>query len=158
MALVILGFAAVALTRSVDTGTLIMGNLSFKQDTLMASNSGAEQAIAWLQANANNSTSTPTYPRGYYASSLDQLDATRQRTTGEGDNWPLIKWDNSCLGLTKPRTKPAKYFLSPARPSQRQSGAIDHHPPVLLGRRGGWHQPCLRPPAERQRPPANAAS
>ena len=50
MALVILGLGAVALTRSVDTGTLIMGNLGFKQDTLAASSSGAEQAIAWLQA------------------------------------------------------------------------------------------------------------
>jgi Tfp pilus assembly protein PilX len=100
MALVILAFAAVALTRSVDTGTLIMGNLSFKQDAVMASSSGAEQAIGWLQNNANNALLDSDHnDLGYYASSLDALDPTGG-TTSANRPLALVNWDgNNCAGL-----------------------------------------------------------
>ena len=99
MALVILGLGAVALTRSVDTGTLIMGNLGFKQDTLAASSSGAEQAIAWLQANVAGSTLDSDIPAsGYYASSLDDIDPAANRTSAAAP-LPIINWDGACMGL-----------------------------------------------------------
>ncbi|TFZ08726.1 pilus assembly PilX family protein [Ramlibacter humi] len=99
MAMVVLGFAAVALTRSVDTGALIMGNLSFKQDTLQASNTGAEQAITWLQANVNNALlNADSAPNGYYAAMPARLDATGNRTSST-DKWTLINWDGDCLGV-----------------------------------------------------------
>jgi Tfp pilus assembly protein PilX len=97
MALVILGLGAVALTRSVDTGTLIMGNLAFKQDTMAASSAGAEQAIAWLQANTGSTLTVldsedPT--RGYYASAKDTLDPTGNRTSAT-NQLTLVNWDGS---------------------------------------------------------------
>ncbi len=99
MALVLLGLAAVALTRSVDTGTLIMGNLSFKQDTLQASNTAAEEAITWLQANAATSILEADSPTdGYYASTPTRLDITGNRTS-QADKWTLINWDGNCLGV-----------------------------------------------------------
>ena len=98
MALVILGFAAVALTRSVDTGTLIMGNLSFKQDTLFAGNSGTEQAIAWLGANiSGNSLDNDQPANGYYSSSLEKLDATGNKTSA-ANQLQLVNWDGNCMG------------------------------------------------------------
>jgi Tfp pilus assembly protein PilX len=98
MALVILGFGAVALTRSVDTGTLIMGNLSFKQDTLASSSVAAEEALAWLQANAPGATLNANIPeRGYYASSVDKLDPTGNNTTA-ANKLPLVNWDGLCNG------------------------------------------------------------
>jgi len=98
MALVILGFAAVALTRSVDTGVLIMGNLSFKQDTLFAGNVGAEQAIAWLGANVSgNALDNDAPASGYYSSSLEKLDATGNKTSA-ANQLQLVNWDGNCLG------------------------------------------------------------
>ena len=98
MSLVILAFAAVALTRSVDTGVMIMGNLGFKQDTIVAGSSGAEQAIAWLQANITGSALDDDIPaNGYYAASRDKLDPTGGHTSS-ANPLPLVKWDGSCQG------------------------------------------------------------
>ena len=48
IALVIMSLAAVALIRSVDTNTLIAGNLSFKQAATTSADAGTEAAIAML--------------------------------------------------------------------------------------------------------------
>jgi Tfp pilus assembly protein PilX len=106
MAMVILGFGAVALTRSVDTGTLIMGNLSFRQDAVMASSAGAEQAVTWLAANQTTLDPVTNQPllnsdvelKGYYASAIENLDPTGNRTSSTNP-LPIVKWDSSCMGL-----------------------------------------------------------
>lgn len=99
MALVILGFGAVALTRSVDTGTLVMGNLGFRQDAVVTSSSAAEEAIAWLQANqAGNKLNDDDTAKGYYASAIENLDPTATRTSAS-NKLPIVDWDGSCMGL-----------------------------------------------------------
>jgi type IV pilus assembly protein PilX len=99
MALVLLAFAAVALTRSVDTGTLIMGNLSFKQDTLQSSNPGTEEALTWLSANVNGTIlEADSAANGYYSSTSSRLDATGNKTSAT-DKWTLINWDGACQGV-----------------------------------------------------------
>ena len=50
IALVVMSLAAVALIRSVDTNTLIAGNLGFKQSATVSADSGVETAITWLNA------------------------------------------------------------------------------------------------------------
>jgi type IV pilus assembly protein PilX len=98
MSLVILGLAAVALTRSVDTGVLIMGNLGFKQDTVVSGGSGAEQAILWLQTNMSGSALDSDIPAsGYYAASRDKLDPTGGQTSA-ANPLPLVNWDGNCQG------------------------------------------------------------
>jgi type IV pilus assembly protein PilX len=49
--LVAMTLAGIAIMRSVDTATLIAGNLAFKQGTMQSSDSGIEQAYQWLLAN-----------------------------------------------------------------------------------------------------------
>lgn len=101
MALVILGFGAVALTRSVDTGTLVMGNLSFRQDAVMASSSGAEEAMKWLDANqVGAKLEADDTTKGYYARSIDKLDPIATRTTTT-DPLPIVNWDGKCMGLVE---------------------------------------------------------
>lgn len=100
MALVIMGFGAVALTRSVDTGTMIMGNLSFQQDAVIASSNAAEQAMAWLDANkAGTGLDKDVDDKGYYASHVDTLDVAANRTSGS-NKLPIVNWDGDCMGLT----------------------------------------------------------
>ncbi|MDD2893419.1 MAG: hypothetical protein PHF20_05775 [Halothiobacillaceae bacterium] len=50
VALVAMSLAAVALIRSVDTSTLIAGNLSFKQAATNSGDKGIEAAISWMAA------------------------------------------------------------------------------------------------------------
>lgn len=48
VALVAMSLAAVALIRSVDTSTLIAGNLSFKQSATNSGDNGIEAAVKWM--------------------------------------------------------------------------------------------------------------
>ncbi len=76
IALVVMSLAAVGLIRSVDTNTIITGNLSFKQSAVVSSDRGVETAISWLDttATANLLTlNTTSKPDGYHAT-FDDLD------------------------------------------------------------------------------------
>ncbi|GGC71199.1 pilus assembly PilX family protein [Undibacterium terreum] len=50
VALVTLMLAAIALVRTVDTSTVVAGNLAFKQAATTSGDGGYEQAIKWLTA------------------------------------------------------------------------------------------------------------
>ena len=90
--------AAVMLVRSVDTATLIAGNLAFQQNATRSGDGGTEAAIAWLTTVqvANSTTSAlsdPTHPfnvnnaaHGYYAS----LDPAKSLTSTSGSHF---NWD-----------------------------------------------------------------
>lgn len=91
IALVSLALASVALVRSVDTGTLVMGNLGLKQDATSASDQAAEAAITWITNNLAGSTlNNDNAAAGYYASSIEALDVTG----GSNDpNRALVDWN-----------------------------------------------------------------
>ncbi|MBI5430212.1 MAG: hypothetical protein HY938_07120 [Nitrosomonadales bacterium] len=86
IALVVMSLAAVALIRSVDTNTMIAGNLAFKQSTATSGDGGIENAIAMmatLEANnkALNVYSNAAHPfnvtvaaNGYYSNADPALD------------------------------------------------------------------------------------
>jgi len=65
--LVAMTLAGIAIMRSVDTATLIAGNLAFKQGTIQSSDNGLEQAYQWLLANRPTLTNTDL-GSGYYSS------------------------------------------------------------------------------------------
>lgn len=95
IALVSIMLAAVALVRSVDTNTIIAGNLAFQQAATRSTDTGAEAALVWLTAiQAANTGTNPTndiaHPfnqdnaaQGYYAS----LDPTISLTASGGFDW-----------------------------------------------------------------------
>ncbi len=90
VALLVISLAAVALIRSVDTATMIAGNLAFRQAATAAGDSGVEGAMAWLANTAatnaginimNNSPSVhplnvDTPASGYYSSLDPNLSVT----------------------------------------------------------------------------------
>ena len=88
IALVVMSLAAVALIRSVDTSTIIAGNLAFKQSATASADSGMESAIAWLASNPVTIADIPA--NGYYATSvadaktLVDVDANTKVATGSG--------------------------------------------------------------------------
>ena len=79
VSLVSIMLAAVALIRSVDTSTMIAGNLAFKQSATSSGDAGTEAALSWLSgvSNANSAKNVLTdtthafnitdATRGYYS-------------------------------------------------------------------------------------------
>jgi Tfp pilus assembly protein PilX len=98
--LVALSLAAVALIRSVDTGSTILGNLSFKQDTLLAADDASSQAIQWLSDNVGSATlQGDVAAQGYSASLIAKLDPTGTRTSDT--TRVVVDWDNNdCASYT----------------------------------------------------------
>lgn len=90
IALILMSLAAVGLIRMVDTSTLVVGNLAFKQSTTVAADRTAEEAITWLNANSGDLFNDKTAD-GYYASSLSALDITGNSTTAAR---ALADWKN----------------------------------------------------------------
>lgn len=84
--LVIMILAAVTLVRSVDTTTLVAGNLTFKQRATHAGDEGIRQAFLWLRdtatnnpANLNNTNAASGYYSTQHADDPNWNPAT---------NWP----------------------------------------------------------------------
>jgi Tfp pilus assembly protein PilX len=80
LTLVALSLAAVALVRSVDTASLVAGNLGFKQDSTAFAGQAAEQAIAWLDLNKiGNTLDSQIAASAYYPVAFANLDPTNNR-------------------------------------------------------------------------------
>jgi Tfp pilus assembly protein PilX len=131
IALVAMSLAAVALIRSVDTSTIIAGNLAFKQTATSSGDSGPEGAIAWLSNTANLNTSDPrvdplhpfnndNLATGYYSSinAAAPLDLFAAATWATGITAPAAGsyydaqgneyYDN---GHTKPTGNTVRYLI-----------------------------------------------
>ena len=67
--LVAMSLAGVALMRSVDTGTVVAGNMAFKQAAIMVADRGTQEATKWLADNSAGATLQSTdETRGYFSS------------------------------------------------------------------------------------------
>jgi len=111
--LVVLTLAAVALVRSVDTGTLVLGNLGFKQDATKSGDQGVEQAATWIIGTRTAGGEAALYAdgatgTGYWATSHDTVDPTgnnhantaRAVVDWEGNNcssYPSGSFGGGCL-------------------------------------------------------------
>lgn len=112
LALAALSLAAVALVRSVNTSSQVIGNLGFKQDATSAGSRATETAIGWILANptlldADNPAA------GYYATALDSMDPTG-RTTTAAKQLGLINWDSDGCAYATPGTFATCSLLSAA--------------------------------------------
>lgn len=95
IALVVMSLAAVALIRSVDTNTLIAGNLAFKQAATSSGDSGVERAVATL---------TATEAAMKAAGSNVYMDALNSFNVTNAANGYYSNADDSVLNLTDPAT------------------------------------------------------
>lgn len=107
--LVALLLATLALIRSVDTSTLLMGNLGFKQDATSSADQATRKAIDWLTLNSA-SLNLSVSKSGYYASTLELADdgTTVQqpvdvtgRQQASNASRQLVDWDgDGCKYMT----------------------------------------------------------
>lgn len=75
--LVAMTLAGIAVTRSVDTGNVIAGNVAFKQATLASADRGIQAAVAFLTAGSNNGNLIHNIPAsGYFSANANHTDWT----------------------------------------------------------------------------------
>lgn len=79
--LVVLALATLALVRSVDTGSIMLGNVSFKQDATVAGDQAVRTAFVWLRNQA--SLGADQAASGYYASTRDTDPTKPVDVTGQ---------------------------------------------------------------------------
>jgi Tfp pilus assembly protein PilX len=90
LVLVAMSLAGIALVRSVDTASLVSGNIAFRQGASLAGDAGVEAARTYLMA-AGNGLKNDTSGSGYYATRQDALDLTGNRTPNnlaDDVRWP----------------------------------------------------------------------
>jgi Tfp pilus assembly protein PilX len=67
--LVAMTLAAIAMMRSVDTATVVAGNIGFRQSAVNAADQGVQAAFGWLGANiAGAAISNDNAAQGYFSS------------------------------------------------------------------------------------------
>jgi type IV pilus assembly protein PilX len=96
--LVAMTMAAVAMMRSVDTATVVAGNIGFRQSAVNAADQGIQAAYAWLGATFNTPAINDDNAANGYFSSV---------TAGEAPDWYTnsASWANAFnLTLTCPAT------------------------------------------------------
>lgn len=110
LALLALSVGAVALIRSVDSGTLVLGNLGFKQEATASADRATQAAIDWLSANPTllNADSTAN---GYYATANDNLDATGQLSSMS--NRVLVDWNGDTCRYASGTVSGSQCSLTP---------------------------------------------
>ena len=104
--LVALLFAALALVRSVDTSTTLMGNIGFKQDATVTADQATKAALSWLSTHGtvlNSDSLVIGQGQAYYASTKEfdstnaslgkPVDATGQQVA-DTLNRQLVDWSN----------------------------------------------------------------
>jgi type IV pilus assembly protein PilX len=114
--LVAMTLAGIGMIRSIDTGTMVAGNISFRQSAVAAGDSGIEAAITWLQANPSSLTGDIT-AKGYYSTRQDSVDLTGNKTEGGIDG---VNWDGTAtsqvakalaVGTVDPSTGNQVYYI-----------------------------------------------
>jgi len=86
--LVAMTLAGLGMMRSIDTGTIVAGNIAFRESAVATGDTGVEAARTWLIANIN-SLDSDNPGMGYFSTRQDNLDLTGNRTEGgtDGVNW-----------------------------------------------------------------------
>ncbi len=86
--LVAMTLAGIGMMRSIDSGTIVAGNIGFREAAVATADTGVEAARTWLIAN-QASLNTDNATAGYYSTRQDNLDLTGNMTEGghDGVNW-----------------------------------------------------------------------
>ena len=86
--LVAMTLAGIGMMRSIDSGTMVAGNIGFRESAVATADTGIEAARTWLMANITT-LNADNPAQGYYSTRQDNLDLTGNLTEGghDGVNW-----------------------------------------------------------------------
>ena len=117
--LVAMTLAGIGMMRSIDTGTMVAGNIGFRQSAVATGDGGIEQAITWLVANADRGLPFADGPaRSMRWGSRLNTDGGYPLVVGGS---PAARPSSLCAIATRVRLSNSK---STSRPSSRKPSAI----------------------------------
>lgn len=123
IALVVMSLAAVALVRSVDTSTLVAGNLAFKQAATSSADAGVEAAVPWLKTtetaqvpkdpwmDATHAFNVDAPANGYYSSITLPADLTADSTWTSAASRPGTGANFDANGLDSTTGNTVRYII-----------------------------------------------
>ena len=125
IALVVMSLAAVALVRSVDTATLVAGNLAFKQAATSSADAGVEAAVPWLKTtedaqvvlsldpwmDATHAFNVDAPANGYYSSIALPADLTADSTWISAASRPGTGANFDANGLDSTTDNTVRYII-----------------------------------------------
>ena len=134
--LVAMTLAGIAIMRSVDTATLIAGNLAFKQGTVQSADNGIEQGYQWLLAN-RPTLSLDNAARGpagaappYGTNAASWVNSVTVGTDAAGNTiWSQIHRMCNCANTTYQRSLRCDRRIEPVR-ARRPDGHRHASTPV----------------------------
>ncbi len=86
--LVAMTLAAIGMVRSIDTGTLVAGNIGFRESAVASADTGIEKARQWLIGQSSGNVLTTDSPsNGYYSTRQAGLDFTGNSPGSPGVDW-----------------------------------------------------------------------
>jgi Tfp pilus assembly protein PilX len=111
--LVAMSLAGIALMRGVDSGTVIAGNLAFRQNTMFVADLGVEAARAWLQANSGAGLNADQAGRAYYATWGTNTDLLGNDTDAATTpfNWTANGFEVTAAPFTPPTAYRVRYVI-----------------------------------------------
>jgi Tfp pilus assembly protein PilX len=98
IALVVMSLAAVALIRSVDSGTLVAGNLAFKQSAILSGDTGVADAYNKITTANPNTLNADTVGDGYYPTLDDTIVLTDDANWTDAKSFLVNKDANDKTG------------------------------------------------------------
>jgi len=102
--LVAMTLAGVAMMRSVDTGTIVVGNIAFRQATVNAADQGLQAGYGYVFANSgtanlyNDDNMIGVASKGYYASTPPNEQSTWFMNTNNWTNAAVVNAGNPDAG------------------------------------------------------------
>jgi type IV pilus assembly protein PilX len=114
--LVAMSMAGIALVRSVDTTTLIAGNLAFKQATVHAGDAGVNDALTWMQT-PGTILFTDDPNAGYIASCPLVVGVGHVACSPTNNQWQSW-WNSQKIAGLLPGGVPPKELLTDAAGNQ----------------------------------------
>jgi type IV pilus assembly protein PilX len=109
--LVAMSLAGIALMRNVDTGTIIAGNLAFRQTSTHAGDVGIEAARDWLMSSTAASLHNDQTGNAYYATWQAGIDLLGTISGTPDFDWNANARDVTTTGFTPPPAGYAARFV-----------------------------------------------
>lgn len=96
--LVAMTMAGIAMMRSVDTATIVAGNIAYKQSTISGADQGLQAAYFWLGSNATGTTLYTNNPGNGYVSNVPGLEPDWMNNGSWADSFVLNSGNPDAYG------------------------------------------------------------
>lgn len=147
--LVAMTLAGIAMTRSVDTGNVISGNVAFKQATLASADRGIQAAVEWLlTGNNSGNLINDIRSNGYYSANANHANWSEPNIWTDAVEVPDSNGDSPDAAGNRVSYMIHRLCQDPnSAPNEHCAQASQNSSSAQGGDMGVGSQPMIPPPA-----------